>query len=335
MVAPAPLRCEAHSAIVVIGAAPGPGFRKSRRSRPRKGSPPLPAQPYPTVRSTWWGDGRVVGGRPYHGVLTRAGCVPQPGCKGVDWPCGHSVRPRPADVKGEGAMIKYQELISSAARRLNIDVDDARAAADATIEALACSVTQENRRRLSAAVPGLLRPADNDVQPRVRDAHGLVQTVASLTQRPAEQARYRAQAVLAALAESEPDLVEALELPDDIKELATPPPVGGGVVGPDGGPAPLTPDEVAAALDDFPDWSGDTSGLRRTISLPPDQLDRLLAHLVDLDPDTGRGPDIHRESSDTATLVVRTESVRAVTALDFEFLPHIDAAIREAPVDAA
>jgi pterin-4a-carbinolamine dehydratase len=231
-------------------------------------------------------------------------------------------------------MIKYQELISSAAQRINIELADARAAADATIEALARSATQENRRRLSEAVPGLLRPADKDTQASVRDAQGFVQTVASLTQRPAEQARYRAQAVLAALAESEPELVDALALPDDIKALATDPPVGGGIVGPEGGPAPLTPDEVAAALVHFPDWSGGTSGLRRSISLPPDRLDQVLAHVARVDPKSGRGPDIHRESDDTAVLVVRTQSVKAVTALDIELISRIDTAIREAPVDA-
>lgn len=230
-------------------------------------------------------------------------------------------------------MIKYQELISSAAHRINAEWDDARAAADATIEALALSTTQENRQRLSEAVPGLLHP-DGGSQASVRDAHGFVQTVASLTHRPAEQARYRVQAVLSALAESEPDLVDSLELPDDIKALATDPRVGGGIVGPDGGPAPLTPDEVAAALADFPDWSGDTSGLRRTISLPPDRLDRVLALVVDVEPSTGRGADIRRESDDTAVLFVRTESVRAVTALDIDLISQIDTAIREAPVDA-
>lgn len=228
-------------------------------------------------------------------------------------------------------MIKYRELISSAAHRINIGVDDARAAVDATIEALARTGTEENRRRLNEAMPDLLRP-DEDTQPSVRDAQGFVQTVASLTQRPAEQARYRAQAVLAALAESEPDLVDALELPDDIKALATDPPIGGGIVGPEGHAAPLTPDEIAAALDEFPDWSGDTSCLRRTISLPPDRLDQVLAYVAFVCQNTGR-PDIHRESDDTAVLTVRTESVKAVTALDFEILPVIDTAIQEAPVD--
>lgn len=230
-------------------------------------------------------------------------------------------------------MIKYQELISSAANRINAGWDDARAAADATIEALALSTTQENRRRLSEAVPVLLRP-DGDTQARIRDAQGFIQTVANLTRRPAEQARYRVQAVLAALAESEPDLVDSLELPDDIKALATDPAVGGGIVGLEGGPAPLTPDEVAAALADFPDWSGDTSGLRRTISLPPDRLDRVLARVADVDPETGRGADIHRESDDTAVLFVRTHSVKAVTALDIDLISQIDTLIREAPVDA-
>jgi pterin-4a-carbinolamine dehydratase len=277
---------------------------------------------------------QFLGGRPYHGVLTRAGCLPRPACERVDWALWAKRSSAAGCRKGEEWMIKYQELISSAAQRINIELADARAAADATIEALARSATQENRRRLSEAVPGLLRPADKDTQASVRDAQGFVQTVASLTQRPAEQARYRAQAVLAALAESEPELVDALALPDDIKALATDPPVGGGIVGPEGGPAPLTPDEVAAALVHFPDWSGGTSGLRRSISLPPDRLDQVLAHVARVDPKSGRGPDIHRESDDTAVLVVRTQSVKAVTALDIELISRIDTAIREAPVDA-
>ncbi|MFG2085305.1 MULTISPECIES: 4a-hydroxytetrahydrobiopterin dehydratase [unclassified Spirillospora] len=111
--------------------------------------------------------------------------------------------------------------------------------------------------------------------------------------------------------------------------MFAPPAVGGGVTGPAGQEAPLTPEEVDAALGALPDWSGDTGELRRTLVLPPGNLDRVLRRIDLLREEMGRGPEVRR-GADGVQLAVRTASVEAVTALDVELASRLDEAIDEA-----
>jgi pterin-4a-carbinolamine dehydratase len=69
----------------------------------------------------------------------------------------------------------------------------------------------------------------------------------------------------------------------------------------------------------------------RTIELPAANLDRVLWRLDRLRHELGRGPHVGREDNTTATLVVLTHQVDAVTGLDIDLAHRIDAII----VDAA
>lgn len=252
-------------------------------------------------------------------------------------PAGKS-RPRwdPAEMgvappDGPAAM-KYREFIQDVGQRTGLAFDDARMATEATVTALARTLFDTGRQRLLDALPAELRDAYlMEVPHRPRDLAGFLNEIAQISRRTAEEARYHAQAALGALAERNSALVESLELPPYLRELAKPPRPGGGLVSPTRHhAAPLTDEELAAALARLPQWSGTTRALVRTIELPPDNLERVLRRLERLREETGRAPEIGRQDDRTAVVTVRTSSVDAVTAADVELAHRVDAAIEEA-----
>jgi uncharacterized protein (DUF2267 family) len=97
---------------------------------------------------------------------------------------------------------------------------EARAAAEATITALARALDDDARKVLLDAVPTELR-ADFPMQRVHRPAEqtDFVRRVALLERRPPRQARNRARAVLTALVQQEPDLLDRLHLPADLRDL--------------------------------------------------------------------------------------------------------------------
>jgi hypothetical protein len=231
-------------------------------------------------------------------------------------------------------------------RRTGLEFDLARRAAEATITVLACTLDDADRRRLLDAVPTELHDdyptEDSDLAPDPpTDLPSFVREVARLAHRTPEQARYQAQVVLNAVAERNRGLIEPMALPADIRELIAPPPTGGGLVDSTGRTAPLTDDELTGALARLPLWSGTTAALSRTISLPPDSLDRVLHRVERLRRELGRGPHVGRQNYDgtagfgTAVIVVRTSSVNAVTALDVELAHRVDEAIDDAAAGMA
>jgi pterin-4a-carbinolamine dehydratase len=225
--------------------------------------------------------------------------------------------------------VQYQQLITDVTRRIPITAEEARLAAEATIGALARTVDEPRRRRLLQSVPPAIGKGADEAPGPAPDQDSFVSEVSWLTGTPPEQARYRAQAVLATLAEHEPELVDALRLPEDLRQLCAEPAPGGGLIGPTGHAAPLTAAEVRTALGDLPDWTGDQDALRRTLTLPPANLDRVLARIERLHRDLGRGPDVAR-AGQAATITVRTNAARAVTAADVELAHRIDDAIIDA-----
>jgi hypothetical protein len=94
--------------------------------------------------------------------------------------------------------------------------------------------------------------------------------------------------------------------------------------------APLTDEQLSAALDTLPYWSGTRAALRRTISLPEDNLDRVLARIDRLRGETGRTPRVVRDDRENATIVLRSPSLNAATGLDVDLAHQVDAAIEEA-----
>jgi uncharacterized protein (DUF2267 family) len=116
-------------------------------------------------------------------------------------------------------MLQYQELVTAIANRTGLNPQEARYAAEATIATLARTVDEPQRRRLLEAVPAAIREHADDAPGPAPDADTFVTEVSWLTGTPPEQALYRAQAVLATLAEREPDLVDSLDVPEEIRSL--------------------------------------------------------------------------------------------------------------------
>ncbi|MGW9197168.1 DUF2267 domain-containing protein [Micromonospora chersina] len=248
-------------------------------------------------------------------------------------PAAVAERPRPLpDERPAGVTtMAYRDLVDDVSRRAGVDFSTAKVAAEATVLALARALDEAERERLLEAVPVKL----HDVVPvdgieRRRDLPGFLAEVGRRSRLTPEQARYQAQATLAALADADGDLVESLRVPDGLRDLLAPPVAGGGLVGATSATAPLDEQELRDALAQLPYWSSDRQSLVRTIELPAGNLDRVLDRLDQLRGETGRGPQIGRPDQDSAVLTVRTQQVDGVTAVDVDLARRIDDAIDEA-----
>ncbi|MDQ7909498.1 DUF2267 domain-containing protein [Phytohabitans sp. ZYX-F-186] len=226
-------------------------------------------------------------------------------------------------------MVQHRDLVTTVADHIGVSVDEARRAAEATIATLVRTVDEPQRQRVLDAVPTLLAEEVGEAPGPAWDHDDFVAEVSWLTGTAPEEARERVQAVLYVLSRQEPRLVGELELPGDIRDLISDPAPGGGITGPRGRTAPLTDDELAAALANLPYWTGGHRAIRRTIQLPEENLRRVLERVEGLRAETGRAPDVERDG-ETATLTVYTGSVDAVTRLDVDLAHQVDDAIVEA-----
>jgi pterin-4a-carbinolamine dehydratase/uncharacterized protein (DUF2267 family) len=232
---------------------------------------------------------------------------------------------------------RYREVVGEIGRRIGIGFEEARSAAEATVTVTARALGEDDRRRFLDKLPPELHDdfAVNVPYPP-RGMAGFVEEVGRISHREPEVARIQAHAVLSVLAEEDHELMDSVHLPDTVLELLAPPPSGGGLmgpgglVGPGGGTAPLTEDELRAALDRLPYWAGTRSALRRTITLPEGNLDRVLARIDRVRGDGNRTPKVTRDDRDNATIVVRSASKDTVTPLDVDLAHRVDAAIDEA-----
>ena len=88
---------------------------------------------------------------------------------------------------------------------------------------------------------------------------------------------------------------------------------------------PLTPDELVEALVDLPRWSGDVTGLRRSVELPTfrDAV-AAIGKIADVAEDLDHHPDIDLRWR-TLHLTLVTHSAGGVTELDLELARRIDA----------
>ncbi|KAB1934514.1 DUF2267 domain-containing protein [Micromonospora sp. ALFpr18c] len=241
-------------------------------------------------------------------------------------------RPQPSPPAGAAGVnsVGYQDLVGEVGRRAGVDFQSAKVGTEATVLVLAFALEAAERQRLLDAVPNSL----HDVLPvdgieRHHDLPGFLAEVGRISGRTPEQARYQAEATLAALADQDGDLVESLHVPDGLRELLNPPEAGGGIVGASTATPTLDQAQLDAALDDLPYWAGDSDGLYRVVALPPDNLDRVLDRLDRLRQETGRGPSIGRPGGTAAVLTVRTNQADGVTALDVDLAHRIDDAIDE------
>ncbi|MFY1576080.1 DUF2267 domain-containing protein [Verrucosispora sp. WMMD703] len=250
-------------------------------------------------------------------------------------PAGLPEAPRPRPEPGVQApgitTMGYRDLVEDVVRRAGVDFRTAKVGVESTVLVLAWALEAGERRRLLEAVPASL----HDVVPvdgieRRQDLGGFLSEVGRISGRSPEQARYQAEATLAALAEHDGDLVESLHVPDELRQLLEQPSAGGGVVGPVSALPPLSAAELRTALGDLPYWSGDGTALSRTLELPPGNLDRVLDRLDLLRQQTGRGPRIGRADPTTAVLTVTSSNAGAVTAMDIDLAHAVDDAIDEA-----
>ena len=87
---------------------------------------------------------------------------------------------------------------------------------------------------------------------------------------------------------------------------------------------PLTPDELVEALVDLPRWSGDVTGLRRSVELPTfrDAV-AAIGKIADVAEDLDHHPDIDLRWR-TLHLTVVTHSAGAVTPMDLRLARRID-----------
>ncbi|MFF5181401.1 DUF2267 domain-containing protein [Micromonospora sp. NPDC000316] len=270
-------------------------------------------------------DGPQPAGR-HKSDTTRGGPAPP----SVGTPDNQRPFPPLTDNSAGATSVGYHDLVDDVRRRAGVDFKTAKVGAEATVLVLAFALGAAERQRLLAAVPNSL----HDVVPvdgieRHQDLPGFLAEVGRISGRTPEQARYQAEATLAALADHDGDLVESLHVPDGLRELLNPPAAGGGIVGASTATPTLDDAQLRAALDDLPYWSGDDDGLYRVVALPPDNLDRVLARLDRLRRDTGRGPSIGRPGGTAAVLTVRTTQAGGVTALDVDLAHSIDDAIDE------
>ena len=87
---------------------------------------------------------------------------------------------------------------------------------------------------------------------------------------------------------------------------------------------PLTPDELVEALVELPHWSGDITGLRRTVQLPTfrDAVAAIVA-IADVAEELDHHPDIDLRWR-TLHLALVTHSAGAVTPKDLQLAHRLD-----------
>jgi len=94
-------------------------------------------------------------------------------------------------------------------------------------------------------------------------------------------------------------------------------------------PTLLDEELVAEALTALTDWSGDGSAIRRTVSLPPAQLEALLREVAAAADSMNHHPKIER-SGNAATFLLWTHSEGGVTELDMHLAARVDELVRDA-----
>lgn len=217
--------------------------------------------------------------------------------------------------------MRYRELVETVAQRSGVNIEQARVATDATIATLARTLADPQRQLLLRQVPETMK-REKEAPGPAPDTDSFVAEVSWLMGVEEPLARYRAQAVLSAVAEQEPDLVTELRIPDALWALFEEPPGAAGPV--------LTDEELGAALDRLRYWDGDRHALWRFLVLPPENLEAVLDRLELMKPDYGRAPHIERRAKDMAVLIASTRSVNAVTAPDVELAHRVDEIIEQA-----
>lgn len=225
--------------------------------------------------------------------------------------------------------MRHQEFLGGVATRAGLErTDDAREGATAALAALASHLPADDRDALAAALPTLLnREAGLDDGPEPAAGDSPVETITRRTGWTPERARYVLVAVVEELAAEDPDLGERLRrtLPDDLRPTGGPAlPPDAPAAGAEGRPQPVDQDTVDRALARLTDWTGDLTGIVRTIALPPERLDLVLDRIHGVEREVGQRARILERTPTTLTLRARTESMAVVTEVDLALASRID-----------
>jgi uncharacterized protein (DUF2267 family)/pterin-4a-carbinolamine dehydratase len=233
--------------------------------------------------------------------------------------------------------MRHQEFLSGVATRAGEQTDDARLGATAALAALSEHLPADARDALARALPTLLEQESGLDEPGSGSgAHAgagdgaVVDGIAGRTGWTPERARYVLAAVVDQLTAEEPELGRrvALVLPDDIE------PDGGPALPPDAASGasqdrsrPLGPEGVDRALSRLVDWSGDVTGIERTIALPTERIDLVLDRVHRAERELAHRVRIVERTPTSLTLRARTESLQVVTELDVALAERVDDAV--------
>lgn len=230
-------------------------------------------------------------------------------------------------------MITYESLVEGVRNRARLDSgQEARPVVEAVLSTLAHGLPRDARQRLAEALPSRVRPAvDVSGTSPPRTGHAFVDQVGELLGEPPERARYLAMAVLGELRAEDSDLTEALRehMPQDTVEVlqsaGEPADIATTVTAER--PTRLSAARVHAELRRLPGWTGNETGISRTVNLPDDRITPLIdrvqreARRLNDRAHVDRGPG-------TVTFLLRTGPA-SVTEPDFVLAERIDAAIAE------
>jgi uncharacterized protein (DUF2267 family) len=226
--------------------------------------------------------------------------------------------------------MRYQEFLAGVATRGGFDNDDARRAADAVLATLADHLPDDDRDALATALPNLLEQESGVDHP----SHGgapsgsdLVDAVARRTGWTPERARYGLTAVTGQIAAEDADLGDRLArvVPADLMGGGPTLPPDAASEGAQGRPQPVESDELTRVLgQELTEWSGDLTGIQRTVSLPSDHLDLLLERLRGVERDTGQRLRIVERTPTSLTVRARNETQEIVTEIDLDLAARFD-----------
>jgi uncharacterized protein (DUF2267 family) len=226
--------------------------------------------------------------------------------------------------------MRHQEFLEGVATRGGFaETDDARRAADAVLATLAEHLPGDDRDALAKALPNLLaQEAGDDRQGGggTPTAAGLVDEVARRTGWEPERARYALTAVTGQIAAEDADLGGRIArvLPEDLQGGGATPPPDAASEGAQGRPQPVDAAEFDVAMRELPDWSGDLSGIQRTVTLPSEHLDLLLERLHGVEREVGQRLRIVERTPTSLTVRARSERQEVVTSTDIELAARFD-----------
>jgi uncharacterized protein (DUF2267 family)/pterin-4a-carbinolamine dehydratase len=231
--------------------------------------------------------------------------------------------------------MRHQEFLSGVATRAGVQTDDARLGATAALAALSEHLPTDDRDALAQALPTLLEQesgldqAGDGAGDGARDT-AVVDGIARRTGWTPERARRALAAVVDQLTAEDPELGRrvALVLPDDVE------PDGGPALPPDAASGasqdrsrPLGQDGVDRALSRLVDWSGDVTGIERTIALPAERIDLVLDRIHGVERELSHRVRIVERTPTSLTVRARTESLQVVTELDVALAERVDDAV--------